>query len=48
MAKLHETRMGKTLIEHTIPKIARELKRIADSLELIIKQIKEETLNNEK
>ena len=34
MAELHETRMGKTLIDSTIPKIAKELKRIADALEL--------------
>jgi len=34
MAELHETRMGKTLIDSTLPKIAKELKRIADVLEL--------------
>ena len=34
MAELHETRMGRTLIESTFPKIAKELKRIADVLEL--------------
>ena len=34
MAELHETRMGKTLIDSTFPKIAKELKRIADALEL--------------
>lgn len=33
MAELHETIMGKTLIEHTLPEIARQLKRIADILE---------------
>ena len=35
MAELHETRMGKTLIDSTFPKIAKELKRIADALESI-------------
>ena len=34
MAELHETRMGKTLIDSTFPRIAKELKRIADALEL--------------
>ena len=36
MAELHETRMGKTLIDSTFPKIAKELKRIADSMEKLI------------
>lgn len=31
--QLHETVMGKRLIEHTLPEIAKQLKRIADSLE---------------
>ena len=35
MAELHETRMGKTLIDSTLPKIAKELKRIANVLESI-------------
>ena len=34
MAELHETRMGKTLIDSTFPKIAKQLERIADALEL--------------
>ena len=33
MAELHNTIMGKRLIEHTLPEIARQLSRIADSLE---------------
>lgn len=33
MAELHETIMGRTLIEHTLPEIARQLERIADALE---------------
>jgi hypothetical protein len=33
MAQLHETLMGKKLIEGTLPEIALQLKRIADSLE---------------
>jgi hypothetical protein len=33
MAELHETLMGKKLIEHTLPEIARQLERIADSLD---------------
>jgi hypothetical protein len=33
MAQLHETLMGKKLIEHTLPEIARQLERIADNLE---------------
>ena len=37
MAELHETRMGKTLIDHTIPKIAKQLERIANSLEFLEK-----------
>ena len=35
MAELHETRMGKTLIDSTFPKIAKQLERIANSLEYI-------------
>ena len=34
MAELHETRMGQTLIDHTLPKIARQLERIANALEI--------------
>ena len=33
MAELHKTIMGKKLIEHTLPEIARQLERIADQLE---------------
>jgi hypothetical protein len=33
MAELHETLMGRKLIEGTLPEIARQLERIADSLE---------------
>lgn len=33
MAELHETIMGRRLIEHTLPEIARQLERIADVLE---------------
>lgn len=33
MAELHNTIMGKKLIEHTLPEIAIQLKRIADTLE---------------
>ena len=54
MAELHETRMGKTLIDSTFPKIAKELKRIADALELrnltdaLVFKIKQEKENNGK
>jgi Holliday junction resolvase RusA-like endonuclease len=33
MAELHETLMGKKLIEGTLPDIANQLKRIADTME---------------
>lgn len=33
MAELHETIMGRKLIEYTLPEIAEQLKRIADALE---------------
>jgi hypothetical protein len=33
MAELHETIMGRKLIEHTLPEIARQLERIADILD---------------
>jgi hypothetical protein len=33
MAELHETLMGRKLIEGVIPEIARQLERIADTLE---------------
>ena len=32
MPELHETLMGRKLIEHTLPEIARQLERIADAL----------------
>jgi hypothetical protein len=34
MAELHNTLMGKKLIEYTLPEIARQLERIADVLEI--------------
>lgn len=33
MAELHQTIMGRKLIEHTLPEIALQLKRVADALE---------------
>lgn len=33
MPELHNTIMGKRLIEHTLPEIVRQLERIADALE---------------
>lgn len=33
MPELHNTVMGKRLIEHTLPEIARQLERIANVLE---------------
>lgn len=33
MSQLHETLMGRKLIEHTLPDLARQLERIADTLE---------------
>lgn len=33
MPELHETVMGRRLIEHTLPEIARQLERIANSME---------------
>jgi len=33
MAELHETIMGRKLIEHTLPEIAKQLERIANHLE---------------
>ena len=33
MAELHETLMGKKLIEHTLPDIGSQLKRIANAME---------------
>lgn len=33
MPDLHETLMGRKLIEHTLPEIARQLERLADALE---------------
>jgi DNA-directed RNA polymerase alpha subunit len=36
MAYLHETLMGKKLIQHDIPEIAKQLSRIADALDCIL------------
>jgi hypothetical protein len=33
MPELHETIMGRKLIEHTLPEIARQLARVADAME---------------
>lgn len=33
MAELHDTYMGRKLIEHTLPEIAKQLERIANHLE---------------
>lgn len=33
MPELHETMMGRKLIEHTFPEIAIQLKRVADAME---------------
>jgi len=41
MPELHETLMGRKLIEHTFPEIAKQLERIADALDRAY-QIKEE------
>jgi len=38
MAELHETLYGKKLLEHDIPEISRQLKRIADLLEKSLNQ----------
>jgi len=32
MPELHETMMGRKLIEHTLPEIAKQLERVADGL----------------
>ena len=44
MAELHNTIMGKKLIEHTLPEIARQLERIADNLET--KKFSEEMISS--
>jgi len=44
MAELHETLMGKRLIEHTLPEIARQLERIADLMEKSSKNKEEEEI----
>jgi hypothetical protein len=41
MPQLHETMYGKKLLEHDIPEIHRQLKRIADSLELLAQPLAE-------
>lgn len=38
MQELHNSVMGRKLIEHDIPEIHKQLKRIADSLELLTKR----------
>lgn len=43
MPELHETLMGKKLIEHTLPNIGDQLKRIADLLENKEKEMAEIT-----
>jgi DNA-directed RNA polymerase alpha subunit len=39
MAELHETLMGKKLIQHDIPEIAKQLSRIADALDCMLETI---------
>lgn len=38
MQELHQTLMGRKLIEHDIPEIHEQLKRIADSLDILVKR----------
>jgi len=38
MAELHETLMGRKLIQHDIPEIAKQLERIANSLDKILSE----------
>lgn len=47
MPQLHETIMGKRLIEHTLPEIAEQLQKIAEALEKANK-LKEEELSYKK
>ena len=42
MPELHQTVMGKRLIEYTLPEIAHQLKRIADLLEEDVKKNKQD------
>ena len=48
MAELHETLMGKKLIQHDIPEIAKQLERIANSLDKILseKETEGQKVNN--
>jgi DNA-directed RNA polymerase alpha subunit len=39
MAELHETLMGRKLIQHDIPEIAKQLSRIADALDCMLETI---------
>ena len=39
MTPLHQTIMGRRLIEHTLPDIAHQLQRIADALEVSLVEI---------
>ena len=48
MAELHETLMGRKLIEHDIPEIAKQLKRIADSMDKIYQEKEEQKEKIEK
>lgn len=43
MAALHETLMGKKLIQHDIPEIAKQLERIANSLDKILSEKEKES-----
>lgn len=43
MAELHETLMGKKLIQHDIPEIAIQLERIANSLDKILSEKEKES-----
>jgi DNA-directed RNA polymerase alpha subunit len=45
MAELHETLLGKKLIQHDIPEIAKQLERIADLLDKILSE-KEKKISN--
>lgn len=42
MAELHNTIMGKKLIEYTLPEIARQLERIGDLLEEGVRKNRED------
>ena len=45
--QLRETRMGRTLIDHTLPELVRQLARLNDLLERLVQRMPEQPMQSD-